>query len=99
MMEDIKIQMQLYSLEGINKATNDIEKSQRKKLILPVTRISLMRFEDETRNTLERTLKDIKKRIKDDIACKKLFEKLTGNNNLWATISEQIFLQWHYSTN
>lgn len=66
MMEDIKIQMQLYSLEGINKATNDIEKLQRKKLILPVTKISLMRFEDETRTTLERTLKDIKKRIKED---------------------------------
>jgi hypothetical protein len=66
MMEDIKINMQLYSLQGINKATDDIEKLQHKKLILPSVKIYLMQFEEEAKNTLESTLKDIKKRLKDD---------------------------------
>lgn len=65
-MESIKINMQLYSLEGINKATTDIEKLQNEKLILPSIRISLTQFEDEAKKTLESALKDIKKRIKDD---------------------------------
>jgi hypothetical protein len=66
LIEEVKLNMQLYSLEGINKATDDIETLQNKKLILPTVRITLMQFEDEARITLQKTLQDIKKRIKDD---------------------------------
>ena len=66
MMEDIKINMQMYSLEGINKATDDIEKIQDKKLILPSVKISLTQFEEESRKTLQTLLKDIQKRLKED---------------------------------
>lgn len=66
LVEEVKLNMQMYSLEGINKATDDIEKLQNKKLILPTVRITLMQFEDEARDTLQKALQDIKKRIKDD---------------------------------
>ena len=64
MMEDIKLEMQYYSIKGINNATDDIEKLQNKKLILPSITISLSTFEDEAKSTLQNILKDIKKRIK-----------------------------------
>lgn len=66
LMEDVKINMQLYSLQGINNATDEIEKLQNQKLILPAVTISLIQFEDEARTTLEKTLKDIKKKIGND---------------------------------
>jgi hypothetical protein len=67
-MEEIKMNMQLYSLQGINKATDDIEKLKKEKLILPHIKISLTAFEDEAKVTLQNVLKDIQKRLKDDLS-------------------------------
>lgn len=67
-MEDIKLNMQIYSLEAINQATDDIEKIQHKKIILPVVKIRLNKFEEEANSTLNNIFKDIKKRIKNDIS-------------------------------
>ena len=79
MMEDIKLEMQFYSMKGITEATKEIEKLQNKKLILPSTTISLSVFEDEAKDTLKRILKDIKKRIgkeEDENYIKDVFDVL-----------------------
>lgn len=66
-MEEIKLEMQVQSVQGINAATKEIEKLKNNKLILPIINISLAPFVKESQETIEQLFIDIKKRTKDNI--------------------------------
>lgn len=66
MMEDVKLNMQIYSLKGINEASDEIEKLKNEKVILPRITVSLTQFEEEAYATLKNILEDIKKKLKKD---------------------------------
>lgn len=62
-MESIKIHMQIYSLNGVEDAADDIQKLQKKKILLPSNSISLTLFENELRKTLTKFINDLTKKI------------------------------------
>lgn len=66
--EAIKIHMQIYSINGINDSVNDIQKLEKKKILLPSNNIVFAQFEDETRTILKKFLKDLRKRLKDNMS-------------------------------
>lgn len=72
MLAEAKLYMQVASVEGINAATNDIKAIQKHAVILPRVRVSLSMLEEEAKKSLQKTLKDIQKKVKDEEDNKKI---------------------------
>lgn len=79
MLAEAKLYMQVASVEGINAATNDIKAIQKHAIILPRVRVSLSMLEEEAKKSLQKTLKDIQKKVKneeDDKKIRAIFESM-----------------------
>ena len=63
---ETRIYMNVASIDGITAATEDIKKLQKTTVTLPRVRISLSMIEEEAKRSIEKTLKDIKKKVKDE---------------------------------
>ena len=72
MLMETKIYMNMASIEGINAATLDIRKIQKSIVTLPTIRISMSLCEEAAKKSLEKLLKDVKKKVKDTEDPKKI---------------------------
>lgn len=66
MLAQAKLYMQVASMEGVNAATQDIRTIQKTVVTLPRVRVSLSMMEEEAKKSLQKTLKDIKKKVKNE---------------------------------
>lgn len=66
LLSEARIEMQQYSFDASQKAISDIKKIENSDSVSPVINISLMQFEEMAEESLQKTLKDIKKRIKEN---------------------------------
>ena len=72
MLMETKIYMNMASIEGVNAATQDIRKIQKSIVTLPTIRISMSLCEDSAKKSLEKLLKDVKKKVEKEEDSKKI---------------------------
>ena len=72
MLAEAKLYMQVASVEGVNAASQEIRTIQKSVVTLPRIKVSLSMMEEEARKSLQKTLKDIRKKVKDEEDEKKI---------------------------
>lgn len=72
MLMETKIYMNMASIEGVNAATQDIRKIQKSIVTLPTIRISMSLCENSAKKSLEKLLKDVKKKVEKEEDSKKI---------------------------
>jgi hypothetical protein len=66
LLAEAKLYMQVASVEGVNAASQDIRAIQKSIVTLPRIKVSLSMIEEEARKSLQKTLKDIQKKVKEE---------------------------------
>ena len=71
-VEQIKTYVQLYSMQGIKKATSDISDIKNKQLLLPELQLNYKDINEEIRIKVKKLLNDINKKITDDMSANEI---------------------------
>ena len=97
MLAEVKLYMQVASVEGVNAASQEIRTIQKSVVTLPRIKVSLSMMEEEARKSLQKTLKDIRKKVKDEEDEKKIkaiFESMEYRIRFKFVRAYDLFLIW-----
>lgn len=66
LLSELRIYLNIASVDGVSAATFDIRKMEKKTITLPRVQIPLNKFEEDARKSIKKTLEDIKRKIEHE---------------------------------
>lgn len=72
MLMETRIYMNMVSVDGVNAAVNEINKTSKSRVVLPRISVSMSLIENEAKKSLKKTLKDVQAKVKNEEDPKKI---------------------------